>query len=308
MSSVLRHEDIDVNEINFSKPEKIGTSYFGSISYGSELKPLYVQTPKLKSLINICDICEQKNPHLELEIPSGNYDIYDFFLNLDDRCIKTTFKKSQEWFGKELPIEAVDDMFKRTTKPFKKNQNPVMKFKLPVVKNKIQCGVYNQQRVFLDINDIKENSEVVLVLHLRGLKVLKQHFYFDCYVSQIKLFQDKDTKYNIIPEYAVIEEKEDYDDIFDQEVLRANGILSEEQLEKEQLEKEQLEKEQLEKEKLEKEKLEKEKENILAEKERFEKEKEKERLEKEKEKERFEKENILAEIELKKKEMEELNF
>ena len=133
--SVLRYEDVDVNEINFSKPEKIGTSYFGSISYGTELKPLYVQTPRLKSLINVCDIQEKKNPHLEVEIPNGHFDIYDFFLNLDDSCIKTTFQKSQEWFGKELPLEAIDDMFKRTTKPFKKNENPVMKFKLPVVKN-----------------------------------------------------------------------------------------------------------------------------------------------------------------------------
>ena len=232
--SVLRYEDVDVNEINFSKPEKIGTSYFGSISYGTELKPLYVQTPRLKSLINVCDIQEKKNHHLEVEIPNGHFDIYDFFLNLDDNCIKTTFQKSQEWFGKELPLEAIDDMFKRTTKPFKKNENPVMKFKLPVVKNKIQCGVYSQQRVFLDINDIKCDSEVILVLHLRGLKILKQNFYFDCYVSQIKVFQDKDTKYNIIPEYAVIEEKDDYDDIFDQEILRANGKLKDEEQEQEQ--------------------------------------------------------------------------
>ena len=242
--SVLRYEDVDVNEINFSKPEKVGTSYFGSISYGTELKPLYVQTPRLKSLINVCDIQEKKNPHLEVEIPNGHFDIYDFFLNLDDSCIKNTFKKSQEWFGKELPLEAIDDMFKRTTKPFKKNENPVMKFKLPIVKNKIQCGVYNQQRVFLDINDIKCDSEVILVLHLRGLKILKQNFYFDCYVSQIKVFQDKDTKYNIIPEYAVIEEKDDYDDIFDQEILKATGKLKDEEQEREQEEQEREQEEQ----------------------------------------------------------------
>ena len=288
--SVLRYEDVDVNEINFSKPEKIGTSYFGSISYGTELKPLYVQTPRLKSLINVCDIQEKKNPHLEVEIPNGHFDIYDFFLNLDDNCIKTTFQKSQEWFGKELPLEAIDDMFKRTTKPFKKNENPVMKFKLPVVKNKIQCGVYNQQRVFLDINDIKCDSEVILVLHLRGLKILKQNFYFDCYVSQIKVFQDKDTKYNIIPEYAVIEEKDDYDDIFNQEILKATGKLKDE--EEEQKEREEREAEEL------KEKEEKER------KEREEEEKRKEREEKERKEQ--ERQKIQEEIERKRKEMEEL--
>tara|TARA_B100000683_G_scaffold130863_1_gene128055 strand:- start:302 stop:1189 length:888 start_codon:yes stop_codon:yes gene_type:complete len=288
--SVLRYEDVDVNEINFSKPEKIGTSYFGSISYGTELKPLYVQTPRLKSLINVCDIQEKKNPHLEVEIPNGHFDIYDFFLNLDDNCIKTTFQKSQEWFGKELPLEAIDDMFKRTTKPFKKNENPVMKFKLPVVKNKIQCGVYNQQRVFLDINDIKCDSEVILVLHLRGLKILKQNFYFDCYVSQIKVFQDKDTKYNIIPEYAVIEEKDDYDDIFNQEILKATGKLKDE--EEEQKEREEREAEEL------KEKEEKER------KEREEEEKRKEREEQERKEQ--ERQKIQEEIERKRKEMEEL--
>ena len=284
MSSVLRHEDIDVNEINFSKPEKIGTSYFGSISYGTELKPLYVQTPRLKSLINLCDLQDKKNPHIDVEVPNGNYDIYDFFLNLDDSCIKTTYKKSQEWFGKELPLESVDDMFKRTTKPFKKNQNPVMRFKLPVVKNKIQCGVYNQQRVFLDMNDIKENSEVILVLHLRGLKVLKQNFYFDCYVSQIKLFQDKDTKYSIIPDYAVIDDKTDYDDIFDQEIIGANQNEEEDQRIKEE-------------------------ERIKEEKRVEEEEKEKEKIKEEEvriKEEEIRKGKIQAEIELKKKEMEEL--
>jgi len=274
MSSVLRHEDIDVNEINFSKPEKIGTSYFGSISYGTELKPLYVQTPRLKSLINLCDLQDKKNPHIDVEVPNGNYDIYDFFLNLDDSCIKTTYKKSQEWFVKGLPLESVDDMFKRTTKPFKKNQNPVMRFKLPVVKNKIQCGVYNQQRVFLDMNDIKENSEVILVLHLRGLKVLKQNFYFDCYVSQIKLFQDKDTKYSIIPDYAVIDDKSDYDDIFDQEIIGANKNEEEERI----------------------------KEEKRVEEEEKIKEEEEERIKEEE----IRKGKIQAEIELKKKEMEEL--
>ena len=293
MSSVLRHEDIDVNEINFSKPEKIGTSYFGSISYGTELKPLYVQTPRLKSLINLCDLQDKKNPHIDVEVPNGNYDIYDFFLNLDDSCIKTTYKKSQEWFGKELPLESVDDMFKRTTKPFKKNQNPVMRFKLPVVKNKIQCGVYNQQRVFLDMNDIKENSEVILVLHLRGLKVLKQNFYFDCYVSQIKLFQDKDTKYSIIPDYAVIDDKTDYDDIFDQEIIGANQNEEEDQrIKEEERIKEEKRVEEEEKEKI------KEKEERIKEEKRVEEDKIKE--------EEIRKEKIQAEIELKKKEMEEL--
>ena len=87
MGTVLRYDEVDMNQLNYSKPEKIGTSYFGSLSYGENLKPLYIQTPKLSSKINIKEITDKKAPYLEVEIPNGKYDIYDFFLNLDDSFI-----------------------------------------------------------------------------------------------------------------------------------------------------------------------------------------------------------------------------
>ena len=37
----------------------------------------------------------------------------------------------------------------------------------------------------------------------KGLKVLKQHYFCDCYISQIAI--SKDLKYNIIDEYAFVD-------------------------------------------------------------------------------------------------------
>lgn len=222
--SILKYDNVDISSINYSKPEKIGSSYFGSISYGDNLKPFYIQTPKLKCLNSIEEMKDKKNPFLEVEIPKGKFDIYDLFLSLDDQNIKTTVKNSEEWFKKELPLEAIDDMYKRTTKPFKKDSNPSLKFRLPMIKNEIQCGVYNQQKVFVDLNEVKEGSEVILILHIRGLKILKHNFYCDCYISQVKLFQENEySKYNIIKDYALVDEEEEepnFDDIFDEEILK----------------------------------------------------------------------------------------
>ncbi len=229
--SIHRYDEVDLDLINYSKPEKIGSSYFGSMSYGSNLRPIYIQTPKLKCRTNIDDIKNKKNPYLELEVQQGNYDIYDLFLNLDDKNIKTTVSHTNEWFKKDLSLEVIDDMYKRTTKPFKKDVNPLLKFKLPVVKNQIQCGVYNQQKVFVDLDQIKDGVDMILILHVRGLKVLKQYFYCDCYVSQIKVFQDSEhSKYSIIPEYSMIDNDDMMDDIFDQEIL--DSFISEEEKEK----------------------------------------------------------------------------
>ena len=79
---------------------------------------------------------------MEVEISKNNFDLYDLFLSIDDQNIKKTLHKSQEWFQKEIPLEAIDDMYKRTTKPFKKGENPSMKFSISVIKNKIECTVY----------------------------------------------------------------------------------------------------------------------------------------------------------------------
>ena len=263
MSNIIRCDDVNVDQINYLKPEKNGQSYFAPISYGDTLVPLYIQTPKLICKTNITDVKDKKIPYLDFEIPTGKLNIYDFLLSLDDQNIKKTVQKSNEWFGKEIPLEAIDDMYKRTTKPFKKNTCPTLRLRLPIIKNKIQCGVYNQKRVFIGLDEIKEGCEMVLIIHIRGLKILKTNYYCDCYISQIKLFQDVESKYNIIPEYSIIDEDNDEDeeimDIFNQEIEESkteNENLEAERLEAERLEAERLEAERLEAERLESEKLE----------------------------------------------------
>ena len=251
MSTIKKYDEIDINQINYNKPERVGQSFFSSISYGETLKPLFIQSPKVKSLTNIKDIVDKKTPYLEIEIPSNKLDLYDLFLNLDDKNIKHTVKNSEEWFNKQLPLEAIDEMYKRSSKPFKKDTNPKMKIKLPVVKNEIKCAVYNQKRIFIDINDIKEGSEIVLIIHIRGLKFLKSYYYCDCYISQIKLFQESgESKYNIIKNYALIDDGDsdetNYDDIFDEEIIHVfeeeKRIQREKEEEKQRLKKEKEEK------------------------------------------------------------------
>ena len=56
MSNIIRCDDVNMDKINYIKPEKVGQSYFAPMSYGESLSPLYIQTPKLKCLTNISDM------------------------------------------------------------------------------------------------------------------------------------------------------------------------------------------------------------------------------------------------------------
>ena len=73
----------------------------------------------------------------------------------------------------KIPYEAIDGMYKRVTKAFRNDSNPKLKFKIPVIKNKIACGAYNQRKVFIDINEIGVDSELILISKHKGIEDFK---------------------------------------------------------------------------------------------------------------------------------------
>jgi len=235
--NIYKHSDIDTKKINYNKPEKNGSFYYSQINYKNE--PFHIQSPKMKCTSNILESIGKGNNSLECEPVNNDFSFYDFFLNLEDRNVKETFKQNKDWFGKDIPLELIDDMYKRTIKPVKKNSKPSYSFKIPVIKNKVQCQIYDQNKMCLDVSKLELDAEIVFILHIKGLKFLKNHYYCDCYLSQIKVLASDD-KYNIINQYAFEEDNEIVEgdhDILDEEVI--SELLKQKVLEKEKGEKKQ---------------------------------------------------------------------
>ena len=206
--SVYRHTDLDFKKINYKKPEKQGLIYYAGIDYKNE--PLYLQTPKLVLTKSGLETIQSKNNNLELQPVNNDFSFYDSLLNLDELNVKRTFENNKEWFGKEIPLEVIDNMYKRNNKPVKKDSKPQFGFKVPLVKERVQCQIYDQKKNTLDLKSIKEGTECICILHVKGLKFLKQHYYLDLYISQVKVFLEGDTKYNILENYSFndVEEEE----------------------------------------------------------------------------------------------------
>ena len=216
--SLLKYPDIDCKKIQYTKPEKTGAFYYSTMSYG-KTSPIHIQSPKMKCRLSGSEIMGKNSPTLDLEPISNDFSFYDMLLTLDDRNIKETFNKNKDWFGKDIPLEMIDDMYKRTSKPVKKECKPHFSFKLPITKGKVQCPIYDQNRACLDIEKITGDCELIVVLHIRGLKFLKQHYYCDMYVSQIKVCIPKEQRY-MIPDTYIIEDEEDENEILDSSVLQ----------------------------------------------------------------------------------------
>ena len=205
--SIFSHTSIDLKKINYTKPEKQGLIYYAPINYNNE--PMYLQSPKMICRSEGLEVIEKKNNQVQVETLNMDYSFYDFLCNVDARNIKETFKNNKEWFNKEIPLEVIDDMYKRTCKAVKKDAKPRFTFKIPVAKGKLQCQVYDQKKTCIDVSNITDGCEMSFIFHIKGLKFLKQHYYCDCYISQIKIYLDTNTKFNILEDYAFDDTEEE---------------------------------------------------------------------------------------------------
>ena len=223
MSEVTRYNKLQLDNIQYDKPENKGTVYFGSLLY--DLNPLLLQSSRLK----VKEIKEvEKQRYIVLETDDTDFSFYDKLVQLDDHILDATYQNSEEWFNKELPMDILEGMYKRITKPFKKDEKPSLEFKLPYHSDKLQTKVYGQTNELIDLDNLTVGSTVILMLQVKGLKFLKQNYYCDTYLSQIKLIKETVT---VKPasclieddEVGVVQNEKNYDyEILDEEIFKKN--------------------------------------------------------------------------------------
>ena len=189
---------LDYEKITFKSPIKQGNYYYSAIAYDSD-KPLYVETPNV-----FCDeILTKCENTLRVKISPEDFVVYDKLLNLDENNVKATTENSESWFKKKLPEEIVRNMYRRTTEPLVKDELPKIELRIPKIKEQIQCAIFNRDGIPLAKEEIKIDTEVRCILHIKGLKFLKKFFYCDVYITQIKLAKSK--LYSIPSECLFIE-------------------------------------------------------------------------------------------------------
>ena len=208
--------------------------YYSNISYNGS--PLLLVTPRLSTSEEGSDIVKKSTTNLVAEMVENDFKFYDCMLKLDERNIKETCSRSKEWFQKEIPLELIDDMYKRSNKPIQKGQKPSFQFKVPFLKDDPRCKIFDHTKVLVPIEKMVKGSEVECVLHIKGLKFLKQHYYCDCYISQIKVRLPKRPEYHIPDECLLsdsdADEAEEADEVEDaDEADEADDAINQETVE-----------------------------------------------------------------------------
>ena len=217
--TTLSYSKVIMDNIKLLAPDKLEDHYICNLKYDNRL--LYVQTPSLS-------VNEITKEYILLNI---NDEFKKFMNDIDQCCIKYTYDNSKTWFKKDIPHDALINMYENID-----TDNNLIRIDFSYIKDKLQCNIYNSDRESIDISNINSGDNIILLLYFKGLKIFSSNFHLDFHINQIKL---NNNEYQILKEYSIIDDNEDNYDTIDDIIIKQeiDEVLNQEKKQKEELKK-----------------------------------------------------------------------
>jgi hypothetical protein len=188
--------------LTFSKPKKHG-DYFISKVKCSENGSLTVQFPRM----TISSEPTNKGMELEFKNDQGyNKKVYTFLSKVDDFVLQYIFEKSEEWFGKKIPLEAVTQMYNKFIKsPKTLENNCTLNFNFIVKKNEFLTELVNSKNEQIDFTDLKLGSTIEPIAQMKYIIFSKDTSFVTWEISCAKLHK----RIQRVPKFGFIEDPDD---------------------------------------------------------------------------------------------------
>ncbi len=197
LPKILNYNNLVFDKLEYFQPHKTNQNMqVSTVSYRlkpNQTLPIYIETPKLKTVSGIIKL--ENRYYIDLELATDNF--YDFLTNLDEKNVMSCHFHSHEWFNQRIPLDVIEDYYKSPIRLQRGGKLPIMRIKIPSHNGKILAEFYNNKRDSIDMSKIEVGDEVVCIIEFVGLRFLSQQFIAEWSLSKLKLMRT-------IPEQTLI--------------------------------------------------------------------------------------------------------
>lgn len=220
VTRLINFNNIEQGNYLYENPQRVegGNYYESNCFYNLEeddegnqcITPVFFET---KPLITPTGIYNIGNDYmLDLEIPRGSK-LLDFLMEEDDLNINTVMENSEEWFGKEFPLSAVQEKYKSCILFKNQGSNPVLRVNINSSNNMPKIEIFNEAGESMDISDVESNCRVACIMRKKGLSFYRETFKPTYTVYKIKLFSNSSTESdNLLPPGDIFSDAESSSD------------------------------------------------------------------------------------------------
>ena len=182
------NETFDFNQLHLLSPTNMnGGNYF--IKFRINDKPLYIQPPKCKTKQGI--IKAGKRFYCDLMFTHENEEFINWIEKLEIHCRKMIFENREKWFDIELDEHDIENSFTSSLKIFKSGKYYISRTGVPTTLGVCSLKIYNEDEEGVDIENIEENTDVMTILEIQGIKCSTKNFQIEMELKQMMVMKSK---------------------------------------------------------------------------------------------------------------------
>jgi hypothetical protein len=191
METIIEPNDsFDFSKLSLTHPIAIqGGAYFTKIQY--QEKPLYIQTTQ--SLTRQGLVKTGKKYYCDLMFDQGSIPLIHWFENLEERCQQLIYEKADTWFQNALEKTDVESAFNSIIRIFKSGKFYLVRtnIKTSLVTNEPVINIYNENEIPLSFQEITNETNLISILEVQGIKFTSRNFQIDFELKQIMVLDSE---------------------------------------------------------------------------------------------------------------------
>lgn len=186
------------DKLNLSKPSSVGGGVF-FMKYTFEGSPLYIKTPKclLKSQktstnSTTATASTAKKTHCDFIFSRDDEEFLQWMENLENISQQKIFQNRESWFETSLEIDDIENSFTSPIRPYKSGKFYLLRANLATRMGKTVLRIYDENGNDVSIDSIGENTDVLTILEVQGIRCSTRSFQIDIELKQMMVLDKVD--------------------------------------------------------------------------------------------------------------------
>lgn len=181
----------DFSQLNCISPAALsGGNYFIRILTSSQ-NPFYVRSPKCFTKSGI--LKSGKKLLCDLVFQYHDEHFLDFLEHLEEFCQKQIYDNKDKWFEPGLTMVDIENCFISPAKTYKSGKYHNVRCHVPIRMGKCNLKIFDEQENDVPIEDIKENTPVMTILEVQGIRCSVRSFQIEFEIKQMMTLKPTDS-------------------------------------------------------------------------------------------------------------------
>lgn len=189
--------DFAFDKLNLSKPSSIGGGLF-FMKFTLDGSPLYIKTPKclLKQQKQLASTSTAtsvaKKTHCDFVFSRDDEEFLQWMENLENISQQKIFQNRASWFETSLEMDDIENSFTSPMRPYKSGKCYLLRANLAIRMGKTFLRIYDENENDVALDSIGENTEVLTILEIQGIRCSARSFQIDIELKQMMVLDKTD--------------------------------------------------------------------------------------------------------------------